>query len=203
MGGSNVTLSPPSVMHRAALPSPSSDALPTAANMGRHGSIPSQPQRYNNTQNNSILDSIQSTFDNIGQQLKNNDMIPPDHTIATFISGTCAFYATAFSSQLIQHKILKMSTGTRPILFPISVGAMTVALGSWMGHLAGLGTTAAWGTIQQSWKGNKLIQDIPKIGHVAMKSVEEMARPMKIFADDLGRGERRERKEAWMHAARM
>ena len=76
-----------------------------------------------------------------------------------------------------------------------------------MGHLAGIGTTAAWSTIQDSWNRNLningIIQQFPEIGSKAMQSIDEMTRPMKVFANDLSRSERRERKEAWMHAARM
>ena len=187
------------------------DALPHV--IGRHGSQHPRPYTHhpNHSQqrDNPIITSIQSTFTNIKQHLQSNDILPSDtnQSIATFLSGTMAFYTTALSSQYIQYKILKISTGTRPTIVPITVGFMTVALGSWMGHLAGIGTTAAWSTIQDSWDRNRmngLVQKLPEISNRALKSVDEMTRPMKkVFVNDLSRGERRERKEAWMHAARM
>ncbi|KAL7524596.1 hypothetical protein ACHAXR_001788, partial [Thalassiosira sp. AJA248-18] len=176
---------------------------PAANAIGRHGSLPSQPHHNHQQQENPIVESFHTTINNIRQHLKNNGMMPKDNALPTFISGTLAFYATAFSSQFVQHKFLKMSTGTRPAILPISVGAMTVALGSWIGHLAGLGTAAAWGNIQDSWNENKLLHNVPKIGRVAMRSVDEMTYPMKLFAEDMSKSEKRERKEAWMHAARI
>lgn len=186
-------------------------ALPT--HIGRHGS--QHPSPYNHFQNhpqqrdNSIRTSIQSTFTNMKQYIQTNDILPSDtnQSIATFLSGTMAFYTTALSSQYIQYKILKISTGTRPTIIPVTVGIMTVALSSWMGHLAGISTTAAWSTIQDSWDRNRmngLVQKLPEIRNRALKSIDEMTRPMKkFFVNDLSRSERRERKEAWMHAARM
>ena len=159
--------------------------------------------------NNSIVASIQSKLSNIKHQLQTNDILPNNHskTIATFLSGTIAFYTTSFTSQYIQYKLLKLSTGTRPAIIPVSVGMATIAIGSYMGHLAGIGTTAAWSTIQDSWNRNRningIIQQFPEIGSKAMQSIDEMTRPMKVFANDLSRSERRERKEAWVHAARM
>lgn len=78
-----------------------------------------------------------------------------------------------------------------------------------MGHLAGVGTSGAWSTIRDSWNRHHVmgvVNKLPEIGGRAMSSVEEMTRPMmKVFVDgdNLSRGEKRERKEAWMHAARM
>ena len=156
-------------------------------------------------QQNQIISSIQSTFTNLKHQLQTN-ILPNNQSIATFLSGTIAFYTTALSTQYIQYKVLKVSTGTRPTIIPTTLGLMTVALGSWMGHLAGIGTTSAYSTIQQSWNNNRMngiIQSFPEISNRAKQSVDEMIRPMKIFVNDLSRGERRERKDAWMHAARM
>ena len=169
--------------------------------IGRHGAQPHIVQR----QNNPMLESIHSTFDNIRNRLKGNGIEPGENALPLLISGTLAFYTTAFSSQLIQYKILKMSTGTRPAILPTAVGVMTVAMGSWMGHLAGLGTTAAWSTVQDGWREKRPMQRLPEMGGKALKSVEEMTRPMKIFVDgnSMNARERCERKEAWMHAARM
>ena len=169
-----------------------------------------KPHHNHNSQQqqNPILSSIQSTFTNLKHQLqtRDNSILPNNQSIATFLSGTIAFYTTALSTQYIQFKVLKISTGTRPAIIPTTLGVLTIALGSWMGHLAGLGTTAAYSTIQHSWNNNRLngiIQSFPEISNKAMQSVDEMVRPMKIFVNDLNRGERRERKDAWMHAARM
>jgi len=167
-----------------------------------------QYHHYHNSQQqqNQIISSIQSTFTNLKHQLQTNSILPNNQSIATFLSGTIAFYTTALSTQYIQYKVLKVSTGTRPAIIPTTLGIMTIALGSWMGHLAGLGTTAAYSTIQQSWNNNKLngiIQSFPEISNKAIQSVDEMVRPMKMFVNDLSRSERRERKDAWMHAARM
>ena len=181
----------------------------------QHGSRPHEhgthihKNMHQQQNNNSIVSSIQTKLSNIKQQLQANDILPNNHskTIATFLSGTIAFYTTSFTSQYIQYNLLKLSTGTRPAIIPVSVGMATIAIGSYMGHLAGIGTTAAWSTIQDSWNRNRningIIQQFPEIGSKAMQSIDEMTRPMKVFANDLSRSERRERKEAWMHAARM
>ena len=141
----------------------------------QHGSRPHEhgTHIYNNIHqqqsNNSIVSSIQTKLSNIKQQLQTNDILPNNHskTIATFLSGTIAFYTTSFTSQYIQYKLLKLSTGTRPAIIPISVGMATIARGSYMGHLAGIGTTAAWSTIQDSWNRNRningIIQQFPEI----------------------------------------
>jgi len=167
-----------------------------------------QYHHYHNSQQqqNPIISSIQSTFTNLKHQLQTNIMPPNNQSIATFLSGTIAFYTTALSTQYIQYKVLKVSTGTRPAIIPTTLGILTIALGSYMGHLAGLGTTAAYSTIQHSWSNNRLngiIQSFPEISRKAIGSVDEMIRPMKIYVNDLSRGERRERKDAWIHAARM
>lgn len=179
-----------------------SSALPNDA-VGRYRGGSRTPHINKIEQNNPIIGSIQSTVNEIRQRFKPNDVSPTVGLLPTFLSGTFAFYATAFSSQYVQHRFLKMSTGTRPAILPISVGVATVALGSWMGHLAGLGTAAAWGTVQNSWNNNKMLDNIPKIGGTVMRSVGEMTRPMKIFAEGMSKSERRERKEAWMHAGRI
>eukprot|EP00581_Thalassiosira_minuscula_P009886 CAMPEP_0183708344 /NCGR_PEP_ID=MMETSP0737-20130205/4689_1 /TAXON_ID=385413 /ORGANISM="Thalassiosira miniscula, Strain CCMP1093" /LENGTH=436 /DNA_ID=CAMNT_0025936209 /DNA_START=82 /DNA_END=1392 /DNA_ORIENTATION=+ len=197
----------------------SASSSPTILGRGGGSSMSILPNNNNHPQqtfnNNGIVESIQSTFNNIRNHLKSNGILPNnndnDNThhhllLPTFLSGTFAFYATSFSSQAIQHKLLKISTGTRPALLPISVGVLTVAVGSWMGHLAGLGTTAAWGNVQNSWKEHTLVENFPKIGKVAVRSVQEMTRPMKLmFAENniSGLEERSERREAWMHAARI
>ena len=172
-----------------------------------HTSYNPQYHHYHNSQQqNPIISSIQSTFTNLKHQLQTNSILPNNQSIATFLSGTIAFYTTALSTQCIQYKVLKVSTGTRPTIIPTTLGVLTVAIGSYMGHLAGIGTTAAYSTIQHSWNNNRLngiIQSFPDISNRAIQSVDEMIRPMKIFVNDLSRGERRERKDAWMHAARM
>jgi len=43
----------------------------------------------------------------------------------------------------IQWKLLKMLTGTRPMAILAVMSVMTVAMGSWLGHLAGVGATPA------------------------------------------------------------
>ena len=176
--------------------------------LGNEHTYNPQYHHYHNSQQqqNPIISSIQSTFTNLKHQLQTNIMPPNNQSIATFLSGTIAFYTTALSTQYIQYKVLKVSTGTRPAIIPTTLGIITVAIGSWMSHLAGLGTTAAYSTIQHSWNNNRLngiIQSFPDITNRAVRSVDEMIRPMKIFVNDLSRGERRERKDAWMHAARM
>ena len=176
--------------------------------LGNEHTYNSQYHHYHNPQQqqNPIISSIQSTFTNLKYQLQTNIMPPNNQSIATFLSGTIAFYTTALSTQYIQYKVLKVSTGTRPTIIPTTLGIITVAIGSFVGHLAGIGTTAAYSTIQQSWNNNRLngiIQSFPEISNKAIQSVDEMIRPMKIFVNDLNRGERRERKDAWMHAARM
>jgi hypothetical protein len=73
-----------------------------------------------------------------------DDDVTPTMTAAaatSFITGTAAFYTTAYVSQYMQYKLLKVSTGTRPAIIPSTIGMMTVALGSYMGHVVGLGMT--------------------------------------------------------------
>ena len=140
----------------------------------------------------------------------------------TFLAGTAAFHATSYASQLMQLKLLGVSTGTRPAVLPISLGMMTVAFGSWAGHLAGLGATralsAGWmgggGVRRRSWyhdDDDGAPSPRPsELGCMALRSMREMTRPMflgitggKDAIGGLSTRERRERREAWMHAARM
>jgi hypothetical protein len=155
--------------------------------------------------------------------------------VATFVAGTAAFHATAFASQLSQQKFLGISTGTRPGLLPSALGMATVALGSWAGHLAGLGTAHALlggrggGRRAPSFSNDHDDDDddgamgammacarrLPELGSAAMRSAGEMTRPMFLGIvvgggdgkngnnGGLSAKERRERKEAWMHAARV
>lgn len=139
-------------------------------------------------------------------------MLPPPHSLLpSAISGTLAFYATSLSSQYIQYKLLKISTGTRPSIIPITVGIMTVAMGSWMGHLAGLGATAAakftslennsnfqkrswmpWNRIDKNSKSSYLSywteqctlileQNIIPMKNAACRTIHEMTRPMTMM----------------------
>ncbi|KAL7531423.1 hypothetical protein ACHAWF_003763 [Thalassiosira exigua] len=147
--------------------------------------------------------SARSAYDRALQRLRSNDAPWPRHALPSLASGTLAFYAAAFSSQLVQHKLLKMSTGTRPAALPALVGAATVALGSWAGHLAGLGTASAWSAAEDAWREKAPLERAARIGRAAARPLAEMTRPMKVFAGDLSRHERRERREAWMHAARI
>ena len=84
-----------------------------------------------------------TALNNDGNGGENNDVTSTMTAAAasSFITGTAAFYATSFISQLVQYKLLKCSTGTRPSLIPSSIGMVTVAIGSWMGHVVGMGTT--------------------------------------------------------------
>jgi len=58
----------------------------------------------------------------------------------------------------------------------------------------------------EKWK-EKLVgimQSAPKMGEAAFRSTWEMTRPMIVFGSDtVSKKERKERKEAWMHAARI
>lgn len=123
-----------------------------------------------------------------------------------------------------------MSTGTRPAIIPISVGVVTVAMGSWMGHLAGLGAAAAvakYTTTTSSsssdrmtsgiyWNRNKpdliercstlLEEKVIPMKDAACRTIHEMTRPMMIISNANNNTNNRiqhERKEAWMHAARI
>ena len=100
-----------------------------------------------------------------------------------------------------------------------------------MGHLAGVGTVSALNAVgvdgssggsgnskltsffdkeqnnvvilAKQW-GSDLVQNAPIAGEVAWRSAREMTRPMRVFgSESMTRHEKRERKEAWMHAARM
>lgn len=208
-----------------------------------HHSQRSQRQRSNH--NTNPINSIQSTIDEIYAQITDKLSLanakqllpphpPPYHTLLpSFISGTLAFYATSFSSQYVQYKLLKMSTGTRPTIIPMTVGVVTVAVGSWMGHLAGLGSTAAvnvanaktktitskiqWNkrSTSSSWieQCNSLLeQNIIPMKNAACQAIKEMTRPMmtimtsntnNYYNNNSNRRIQHERKEAWMHAARI
>ena len=199
--------------------------------------------RDHNTNNPPLHHSIQSSLDKMFTQIRdklsqhciNNNtqlILPPPHILLpSVISGTLAFYATSFSSQYIQYKLLKLSTGTRPIIIPISVGVVTVAMGSWAGHLAGLGTAAAvaakYNTAAFSdrrmmqWNRNNqptlieqcntlLEENILPMKDAACRTVHEMIRPMMISNsnnnnnnNNNNRRIQNERKEAWIHAARI
>lgn len=168
----------------------------------------------------------------------NNDNSSTD-IAARFLAGTLAFYTTAFSLQYVQYKLLKISTGTQPSIIPVGFGMITVALGSWVGHLAGLGVAASYskqnysssssasflsssfkqGTIQfdngmESIRN--VIRQLPVIAGTGHKCAREMMRPLMFSLSDesnhhhhnnnnnsLSGRERKERREAWMHAARM
>jgi hypothetical protein len=160
------------------------------------------------------------------------------NTANRFLAGTMAFYTTAFSLQYVQYKLLKISTGTKPGIIPLGCGMITVALGSWMGHLAGLGvaasasssvpaTFAATATSplfmqSRSYFGSigfeegidsirNAIRQLPEITGSGFRCAREMMRPMMFRLSDINNNnnnrlsgkERKERKEAWMHAARM
>jgi hypothetical protein len=126
-------------------------------------------------------------------------LLPPNELknhVAKFVTGTFAFYTTAFLSQCIQYK-LKISTGTRPAIIPLMIGATTVAMGSYMGHLSGVGLQSCWNRLQSGVN----IQDVSKIG---MDAVRQCVEPMKLMFrrdDGLSRSERREKREVWVHAA--
>jgi hypothetical protein len=138
---------------------------------------------------------------------------------AAFLAGTAAFHATAYASQLVQLRVLGISTGTRPIILPISIGMMTVAFGSFAGHVAGLGASRALlsgGSRGGGGRSNYYASSSPRRslserGGMALTSMREMTRPMFLGIamggnDNVGGlsiRDRRERKEAWMHAARM
>lgn len=156
-----------------------------------------------------------------------NDGNAPTSSISTtatrFFAGTMAFYTTAFSLQYVQYKLLKISTGTKPGIIPVGCGMITVALGSWMGHLAGLGVAASASSsatsplfmqrrINFSPNGfeevidsiRNAIRQLPEITGSGFRCAREMMRPMMFRLSDMLSGkERKERKEAWMHAARM
>ena len=119
-------------------------------------------------------------------------------------------------------------------MLPSALGAATVALGSWAGHLAGLGTAhALLGGGGGGGRGGRgrassssdddgamgavmaCARRLPELGSAALRSAGEMTRPMflgivvgGVDGNNCNNGglsarERRERKEAWMHAARV
>ena len=163
-----------------------------------------------------------------------NDGNAPTSSISTtatrFLAGTMAFYTTAFSLQYVQYKLLKISTGTKPGIIPVGCGIITVALGSWMGHLAGLGVAASASSsatsplFMQARRSNfghigfeegidsisNAIRQLPEIAGSGYRCAREMMRPMMCTLSDMNNNnhrlsgkERKERKEVWVHAARM
>lgn len=206
------------------------------------------PHSHNIHSSNSPSDDIQQQFhntrDNILKQLCPDDTNGDEDGNAStstssnitsrFLAGTFAFYTTAFSLQYLQYKLLKISTGTRPGIVPVGCGMVTVALGSWMGHLAGLGVAASLSSSTSASSSSLLtssfmqgrisssqgfddgiasirnaIRLIPEVAGSGYRCAREMMRPMMIGLKNtssnysLSGKERREWKEAWMHAARM
>ena len=184
--------------------------IPSVLGIGSHGGqgAPSflSPRRATA---NDFVDSISSTADGIIREISGDQ--PPDfrQRAIAFLSGTASFYATSFASQLMQQKVLGISTGTRPPAIPTAIGIATVAAGSWAGHLAGVGVASAFGSIRDKYlrgslTGESILDQLPQMRHAAAQSIHEMTRPLKlIMRDDLSRSERRERNQAWMHAARV
>lgn len=99
---------------------------------------------------------------------------------------------------------------------------ITVAMGSWMGHVAGLGVVAYSSSLSSPSSTSKgrsshafddgvvivrdAVRQLPEIAGSGYRCAKEMMRPMMLVMRDsnsLNGRERRERKEAWMHAARM
>ncbi|EJK52401.1 hypothetical protein THAOC_28325, partial [Thalassiosira oceanica] len=77
--------------------------------IGRHGGQQGAPS---SSRANDLVDSISSTADGIIREIS-GDQPPKFHQQAiAFFSGTASFYATSFASQLMQHKVLGISTGT-------------------------------------------------------------------------------------------
>ncbi|KAL7473691.1 hypothetical protein ACHAXS_014165 [Conticribra weissflogii] len=213
-----------------------------------HGYQPTTNQPKKSSHGSPFNSSFHSHLEQIQQYLKNNiDHFPPNlpnnrnnsnaSNLTNLLAGTLAFYYTAMASTYIQWKILKISTGTRPTAIPAVLGAATVALGSWMGHLAGVAATSAANAVGSAnadgapnavgnygyrhehvcegkrsndgiarWKDRLVgtVQSAPKMGGAAFRSTWEMTRPMIVFgSDSTTKKERRERTEAWMHAARI
>ena len=210
--------------------------LPPRRNLHPH----SHNIHYSNSPSDDIPQQFHNTRDNILKQLCPDDINVDDDVNASrsstissrFLAGTLAFYTTAFSLQYVQYKLLKISTGTRPGIIPIGCGMVTVALGSWMGHLAGLGVAASSSSTSSSTSSSSLltssfiqgktscsqgfddgiasirnaIRQLPEIASTGYRCAREMMRPMMVGLSNnniLSGKERRERKEAWMHAARM
>ncbi|KAL7502831.1 hypothetical protein ACHAWX_000537 [Stephanocyclus meneghinianus] len=114
---------------------------------------------------------------------------------AKFLSGTLAFYTTSYFSQLLQYKVFKMSTGTRPAALPIMMGGVTVMVGSAAGHLSGVGVQVCW-----NQKGVDYVSRVKTGIETARKSVEGMKY---IFEreDKLTKAEKKERRDVWFHFA--
>ena len=144
---------------------------------------------HHNEEQQPVIQSIKQSLTKI---------LPPTHNdtnshVAKFVTGTLAFYTTSLISQCIQYK-LKISTGTRPTIIPIMIGGATVAMGSYMGHVGGVG-------VQICWNKCRNIKDIAKVG---LDSVKECIAPMKLMFErdeNLSRGERREKRDIWVHTA--
>ena len=111
--------------------------------LGRHG-------HFDYQRPNAMIESLQSALQTLRRALDRNDddLFRNEKMLPKFLAGTLAFYTTAFSSTYAQYKFLKLSTGTRPGIIPMGVGAATVALGSWMAHLAGVGAVAAGASVR-------------------------------------------------------
>lgn len=238
-------------------PSPISEAVVFGLLRLRGGDVgqPQRPQRRNLHPHSHNIHSSNSPSDDIQQQFHNTrdnilKQLCPDDTngdedgnaststssniTSRFLAGTFAFYTTAFSLQYLQYKLLKISTGTRPGIVPVGCGMVTVALGSWMGHLAGLGVAASPSSSTSASSSSLLtssfmqgrisssqgfddgiasirnaIRLIPEVAGSGYRCAREMMRPMMIGLKNtssnysLSGKERREWKEAWMHAARM
>ncbi len=192
------------------------------------------------------IHSFQSPGDDIQQQFYNaqesivkqlcpddgNAQRPYTAVAARFLAGTLAFYTTAFSMQCAQYKILGISTGTKPGIIPVGCGIITVALGSWVGHLAGLGVVASSSSTSNVSSASLLpsslfvqrgiistsgfeygiesirnaLRQLPETAGSGFKCAREMLRPMMFGLSDKNANserERKERREAWMHTARM
>ena len=138
-----------------------------------------------------IVGSIKESF---------QKFVPKEHelnnNVAKFLTGTIAFYTTSFLSQCMQYT-LKISTGTRPTIIPRLIGATTVVVGSYMGHLGGIGVQSCWNRLHPG-------VDVREIARGGINTIIECIEPMKLmFEPDgrLNRGERKEKRDVWIHAA--
>jgi len=141
--------------------------------------------------------SLQKILPDLGLNNDSNDHRNGinNNIAAKFLTGTLAFYTTSFFSQLLQYKVFKMSTGTRPSVLPIMMGGVTVMVGSAAGHVSGVGVQACW--------NQKGVDDAGRVKtgiETARKSVEGMKY---IFEreDKLTRAEKKERRDVWFHFA--
>ncbi|KAL3790821.1 hypothetical protein HJC23_004722 [Cyclotella cryptica] len=146
---------------------------------------------------NSIKQSLQKIFPDLGVDNKSLDHPSgKNYNIAAkFLTGTLAFYTTSFFSQLLQYKVFKMSTGTRPAVLPIMMGGATVMVGSAVGHLSGVGVQACW--------NREGVNDVGRL-RMGIEAMRKSVVGMKyIFEreDTLTRAEKRERREVWFHFA--